>query len=353
MGSPTTWPLLSLYLEWLHSKTNSKGAYAVVGDDYIACLRRDESARFDRFLLRTGGIPSFGKDYYFHEGFGVLCEELVYVPTGKVYNTVSVRALCGFQKGGSRVPPWALGSTLGDRILCWGEEIAGQNIVRSWFSKEFRSWSSLGVDPCGPRSIMGAGFPGLASTETLKLIRVAMSQRGLLGREIVRGIRVKCLDAWEERLGDAEKGRFDQIIFLWRLTTEWDCLESEFVNYLRSDEVPAVDTPNTHIRYSQLDGVGRVVLPPTLVPRGSAESAFLGKRVAYGRLFGLLPEKTGRDLRSQGDIARRLRMAKDQLRVRGHSFWHEPITDREGLLSWWAHTEELEREIRGVFSLRP
>jgi hypothetical protein len=352
MGCQTTWPLLSLYLEWIHSKTTSIGTYAVVGDDYIACLRRGESARFDRFLLRTGGIPSFGKDYYFHEGYGVLCEELVHVPTGKVHGTVSVRALCGLQKGGSRVPLWSTGESLCDRIECWGEENAGQQIVRSWFTEEIESWRRLGVDPFGPRSIMGAGFPGPASTETLKLIRVAASQTGLRGRELVAGLRMKCSAAWNAKQNAATERDTAKSVFLDLLQMESERLEAEFVNILRSEDIPAIGTLNRHVWFSPIDGKGRTAFVPTLVPRGRAASSFLGKRVAFGRLFGLLDEGPTRDLNSQGYIAERLRVAKDQLRVRGHSFWHESVVDREGLLSWWAHTEELETSIGGLFSLR-
>lgn len=342
MGSPITWPMLSLYLEWLHSECGSKGWYAVVGDDYAGSLTRHENARFNRILKRTGGIPSFGKDYYFNEGYGVLCEELVHVPTGSIDATISVRAISGVQKAGSMTPAWSIGPSLVDRLDAWGHP-AGSAICSYWFAKEISSWRKLGVDPYGPLGAGGAGFPGYPSTDTMKRIRTLMAHYSGKGREVrdryTRNVRA----AWASRAGGRDSS-LDGEDLAAAIRDHWERLKDEFVKTSQGIPPPSV---NRHTRFL-LDDNGSTALEPDWEPEGGAESRFFGNRFAILRIAGLLPTEKGRALNSQGYIAEQLRLCNDRIRVRGHGFWSEDLVDRAGLLDSFICTENYELVPRGL-----
>jgi hypothetical protein len=337
MGSPITWPVLSLYVAWLHHEARSWGWHQVVGDDYIGCLTRSENRRFNRALRRTGGLISFGKDYYVSSGYGVLCEELVDVQNMRVWDTVSVRAMVGMQKAGSTEPRWSLGPTTSDRCARWGEE-AGKDIVACWFTSEFEAFRSRGVDPCAPRGLMGAGFPGTPSMSSLRVARVLVGHTGKEGFSFRTDVG-RAVDGcwyisssrqpwWESAFRHREEVLIDEFCIASRRDCIW-----------KPDPAHKRWIINGPTWVGDGDGMTDVELhdkwasgwKPASVVLGSLSGVYSATLGAFGGLAG----PAGRDLRSQRDICDRLLGLRDRVRVRGHWAWSELVVDPDTLLEYW------------------
>jgi len=175
MGNPVTWPLLSLYTWWLHVESLSSRWFAVVGDDYIGAHNFASNARMTRVLVRTGGVPSPGKDITGQQGFGVLAEQLISLGRRRVHPTASIRALAGIVKG-DNVPLWSVGPALA-KVASECMDVPVGDIVALTFAGLFRHLRRNGVDPCAPRWAGGAGFPGTPTQLSLRFARQILSQK--------------------------------------------------------------------------------------------------------------------------------------------------------------------------------
>ena len=91
MGSPVSWPLLSMYSAWLHHRSRSDGWYAVCGDDYLGCHTYATYRRYCEARRQTGAVGSPGKDLICRGSVGVFAEELVTVGRCRWVPTASVR----------------------------------------------------------------------------------------------------------------------------------------------------------------------------------------------------------------------------------------------------------------------
>jgi hypothetical protein len=175
MGSPISWPLLSMYSAFLHAESGSDGWYAVCGDDYIGCHDDASYRRYKSIREATGALGSPGKDLMTKTSVGVFAEELVSVGRCRCIPTASVRAVLGDPKSGQ--PAWSQGPEVSQALsrlaLTGGEQ---HRIVRAVHSNSVNKLLRCGIDPFGPRWIGGAGFPGIPSQRTLVRARVLVSQ---------------------------------------------------------------------------------------------------------------------------------------------------------------------------------
>jgi len=175
MGSPVSWPLLSIYSAWLHSESGSDGWFGVCGDDYIGCHTRSSLAKYNSIRLKTGAVPSPGKDMVAPQFVGVFAEDLVTVARGRVHNTVSVRAVLGDSKPDQ--PSWAQGPEIAQALsyLKLSPTIAGR-VCRSLHKTTYQQLSRASIDPCAPRWCGGAGFPGIPTQSSYVCARRMVSQ---------------------------------------------------------------------------------------------------------------------------------------------------------------------------------
>jgi len=177
MGNPVTWPLLSFYVAWVtESVVGCERFHHVWGDDLIVTLTRSENVALSARFARTGAVFSEGKDFATDEGYGVFTERLILPFRKHVVDTVSIRALSGCRKGGSTTPSWMDGPQLSKALkermdLCW--------YVAKVRRVDFLTLRDAGIDPCAPRWVGGAGFPGIPSQRSFRLARMMYSQNYL------------------------------------------------------------------------------------------------------------------------------------------------------------------------------
>lgn len=175
MGSPVSWPLLSMYSAWLHSLSGSDGWYAVCGDDYIGCHSFATYRRYLKYRSMTGAIGSPGKDILGNQSVGVFAEELVTVGRCRWLPTVSVRAVLADPKSGK--PPWSQGPEVASAldVLDWTPSEKGRLCVRL-HKLTYRRLRQSGIEPIGPRWVGCAGFPGVPPHNILVRARRMISQ---------------------------------------------------------------------------------------------------------------------------------------------------------------------------------
>lgn len=175
MGSPVSWPLLSIYSSWLHQESGSVGWMAVCGDDYIGCHTYPTYRKYLAIRKATGGIGSEGKDFLGHQSVGVFAEELVTVGRCRWVPTVSVRAVLGDPKSG--LPAWSQGPEVSEalRRLNLSRRDSGR-LCEKLHRLQFLRLRRFRIDPFAPRWIGGAGFPGVPLQASLVRARRMMSQ---------------------------------------------------------------------------------------------------------------------------------------------------------------------------------
>lgn len=175
MGSPVSWPLLSIYSAWLHKLSKSDGWFAVCGDDYIGCHTEGTYRRYLRHRARTGAVGSPGKDVLGRDGVGVFAEELVSVGRCRWIPTVSVRAVLADPKSGQ--PAWSQGPEVSAAldVLGWDSRTSGKVCARL-HKRVYRILRRVGVSPVGPRWVGCAGFPGVPEDGVLVRARRMVSQ---------------------------------------------------------------------------------------------------------------------------------------------------------------------------------
>lgn len=175
MGSPVSWPLLSMYSAWLHSLSGSDGWFAVCGDDYIGCHNYTTYRRYLKQRARTGAIGSPGKDILGTQSIGVFAEELISVGRCRWIPTVSVRAILADPKSGK--PGWSQGPEVAAAldVLNWTPVEKGRLCGRLHKSI-YRQLRRSGIEPIGPRWVGSAGFPGVPPYNTLLRARRMISQ---------------------------------------------------------------------------------------------------------------------------------------------------------------------------------
>lgn len=175
MGSPVSWPLLSMYSAWLHEESGSDGWFGVCGDDYIGCHTRATLAKYNSTRLMTGAIPSPGKDTVATQFVGVFAEDLVTVGRGRVHNTVSVRAVLGDSKPDR--PSWTQGPEIAQALsyLKLKPAVEGR-VCGSLHKASFQRLRRAGIDPSAPRWCGGAGFSGIPQHSSYVCARQLVSQ---------------------------------------------------------------------------------------------------------------------------------------------------------------------------------
>lgn len=175
MGSPVSWPLLSMYSAWLHCESGSDGWHAVCGDDYIGCHTYGTYRRYLAERTATGGIGSVGKDILGTCSIGVFAEELVSVGRCRWIPTVSVRAVLGDPKSG--LPAWSQGPEVSEalRKLHWPRSDENR-LCERLHKSQINMLRRNKIDPFAPRWAGGAGFPGTPHSGTLLCARRMMSQ---------------------------------------------------------------------------------------------------------------------------------------------------------------------------------
>lgn len=175
MGSPVSWPLLSIYSAWLHKESGSDGWFGVCGDDYIGCHTRGTLAKYNLIRQLTGAKPSPGKDMVAFQSVGVFAEDLVTVARGRVHPTVSIRALLADSKPGR--PSWSQGPEVAEALgfLGLSPQISGR-ICRTLHKGSYQQLRRGGIDPCAPRWCGGAGFPGIPHHNSYVCARRIVSQ---------------------------------------------------------------------------------------------------------------------------------------------------------------------------------
>jgi len=210
MGSPVSWPLLSMYSAWLHSLSGSDGWFAVCGDDYIGCHNYASYRRYLKQRARTGAIGSPGKDLLGCQSMGVFAEELVSVGRCRWIPTVSVRAVLADPKSGK--PAWSQGPEVAAAldVLNWTPAEKGRLCGRLHKSA-YRRLRQVGIDPIGPRWGGCAGFPGNPPHNVLLRARRMVSQNTDL---VVKWI-TELETAWSEtrisaRLSDFVREEFER-----------------------------------------------------------------------------------------------------------------------------------------------
>jgi hypothetical protein len=175
MGSPVSWPLLSMYSAWLHSESKSDGWFAVCGDDYIGCHTYGTYHRYKRYRTMTGAVGSPGKDILGTQSVGVFAEELVAVGRCRWIPTVSVRAVLADPKSGK--PSWSQGPEVSASldVLKWTSIQKGR-VCGILHKDTYRRLRQARIEPTGPRWLGCAGFPGIPSQTVLLRGRRMVSQ---------------------------------------------------------------------------------------------------------------------------------------------------------------------------------
>jgi len=208
MGSGTTWPILSLYNLWLWDAAWSRcrkefrlrspptrwrrGRVRIVGDDLLGAGPTEVSKAYTDLMQRTGGSPSFGKDFL-SAAYGVLVEQLVRVsPVSRglsVLGSISVRSIqpSGRVVGGDPLPPWAAGPQLAravDRVSgCYRLPVVGY--IHKKYAAEIDRLRRQKIPPFLPREFGGGGFPsslplsvalGSLRPQWARALRCAMAQ---------------------------------------------------------------------------------------------------------------------------------------------------------------------------------
>jgi len=175
MGSPVSWPLLSIYSAWLHSESGSDGWFGVCGDDYIGCHTKESIRRYNDARRLTGAVPSPGKDMVAFQGVGVFAEDLVTVQRGRVLPTASVRAILADSKPGR--PSWAQGPEVSEAVRFLGLTPRDAGLVCGRLHKSsYQQLRRVDIDPCAPRWCGGAGFPGIPLHNSYICARRIVSQ---------------------------------------------------------------------------------------------------------------------------------------------------------------------------------
>jgi hypothetical protein len=178
MGLPVSWPLLCIYNMWMHMRAWSEASpsgcrlrefswYRVIGDDYVSYLPARVSNRYTAVLVRTGGLPSEGKDLTSRSAF-VFGEEAARLDGTRVrcMNSVSVRALVGEAEwtwGTAGDPAFDLPVQLSQACEKVDKPLRGRicKIVRSSHTELIRRMERAGIPPFVPRWCGGGGFPSL------------------------------------------------------------------------------------------------------------------------------------------------------------------------------------------------
>nr|DAZ87253.1 TPA_asm: RNA-dependent polymerase [Halia narna-like virus] len=175
MGSPVSWPLLSMYSAWLHHESGSDGWYGVCGDDYIGCHTYGTYRKYLAVRSATGGVGSPGKDALGTQSVGVFAEELVTVGRCRWIPTVSVRAVMADPKSG--LPSWSQGPAVSAALdpLKWDPGTV-RRVCSHLHKATYKHLYRAGIEPTGPRWVGCAGFPGLPSKNGLYRARVMASQ---------------------------------------------------------------------------------------------------------------------------------------------------------------------------------
>lgn len=175
MGSPVSWPLLSMYSSWLHSESGSDGWYAVCGDDYIGCHTYQTYRKYLTARELTGAVGSPGKDILGRESVGVFAEELVTVGRCRWVPTVSVRAVLADPKSG--LPAWQQGPEVSSALQRMNLSVRDTHrICERLHGRTLQQLRRAKVDPYAPRWCGGAGFPGIPHQGSLKAARILVSQ---------------------------------------------------------------------------------------------------------------------------------------------------------------------------------
>lgn len=174
MGAPVTWPLLSLYVLWCHHETSEGRWGAVCGDDYVGCCTPRTSARMTRLLEQTGALISPGKDALCRGPYGVFAEELISVGRRRVLRTSSVRPWVFL---GAEDPLWSLGPRLACELVRDSDLVGpARQFIATRLDITLNRVRRCGIDPFMPRWCGGAGFPGLPSQSSLRLLRGLAAQ---------------------------------------------------------------------------------------------------------------------------------------------------------------------------------
>jgi len=176
MGLPTSWPLLCIYNMWMHSRAWREGMprsykkawvalYRVIGDDYVSLVPPKVNQAYTRVLLRTGGLPSEGKDLASAKGF-VFGEEAAIRDTFGVQciRTVSVRSLLGeaeWTRNGASVLDVPLSISSAFDKADSGLKHRIHHIVRDSHAVMITRMRKVGIPPFLPRSVGGGGYPSL------------------------------------------------------------------------------------------------------------------------------------------------------------------------------------------------
>jgi len=175
MGSPVSWPLLSMYSAWLHSESGSDGWFAVCGDDYVGCHTYPTYVRYLSARTATGAVGSPGKDILGRDSVGVFAEELISVGRGRCIPTVSVRAVLGDPKSG--LPAWQQGPEVTQALTrLYPDRAVCMRICSKLHSVQIAQLRRVHIDPFSPRWVGGAGFPGIPTQKSLVRARRLMSQ---------------------------------------------------------------------------------------------------------------------------------------------------------------------------------
>lgn len=176
MGSPVSWPLLSMYSAWLHHRSTSGGWFAVCGDDYIGCHTYATYRLYCKNRTLTGAVGSPGKDLLCRGSVGVFAEELVTVGRCRWVPTVSIRAVLADSKAGQ--PAWSQGPEVAESLSVLGlSAVQEGNVCRALHKSSYAVLRGVGVDPVGPRWLGCGGFPGIPTLNTLLRGRRLISQR--------------------------------------------------------------------------------------------------------------------------------------------------------------------------------
>jgi len=175
MGSPVSWPLLSIYSAWLHFESGSDGWFGVCGDDYIGCHTRETLRKYNSVRSLTGAVPSPGKDLVSFQSVGDFAEALVTVARGRVHPTLSVRAVLADSKPGRA--SWSQGPEVSEALGFLGlSPLISGRICRSIHKSSYQQLRRIKVDPSAPRWCGGAGFPGIPHHSSYIAARRIVSQ---------------------------------------------------------------------------------------------------------------------------------------------------------------------------------